>query len=124
MAKKILVVDDSSNVRQLVATTLSLDGYEVVEAADGREGLSRIQQNQDFGLVISDISMPNMNGLEMLARIKADAKNSGLPVIMLTTEGEPGLIQQAKLAGAKAWIIKPFKTELFLATVRKIVGPP
>jgi two-component system chemotaxis response regulator CheY len=124
MAKKILVVDDSSNVRQLVATTLSLDGYEVVEAADGREGLSRIQQKQDFGLVISDISMPNMNGLEMLARIKADAKNAGLPVIMLTTEGEPGLIQQARLAGAKAWIIKPFKTELFLATVRKIVGPP
>jgi two-component system chemotaxis response regulator CheY len=122
MSNKILVVDDSRTIRQQVGTTLVRAGYEVVEAEDGVQGLREITARRDLALVICDINMPNMNGLEMLAAVKADAANASLPVVMLTTEGKTETIQQAKKSGAKGWVIKPFNPDQLLAAVRKIVG--
>ena len=122
MSAKILIVDDSRTVRQQAGSVLMQAGYQVVEAEDGEQGLTTIGAQRDIALVICDINMPNMNGIEMLTAVKADANNSALPVIMLTTEGRAELIQQAKRIGAKGWVVKPFKPEQLVAVIRKIVG--
>jgi len=122
MGKKVLIVDDSRTVRQQVGTVLSAAGYEVLEASDGMDGAERIGEAEDLSLVICDVNMPRMNGIEMLSLVKTDPRHAKLLVLMLTTEGQPALIAQAKQAGAKGWIIKPFKPDLLLATVRKLVG--
>lgn len=122
MARKVLVVDDSRTVRQQVGIVLRDAGYDVIEAADGLEGAEKISETPDVALVICDVNMPKMNGIEMLALVKKDARNASLNVLMLTTEGQPALIQRAKAAGARGWIVKPFKPELLLATVKKLAG--
>ncbi|HEY8923299.1 MAG TPA: response regulator [Polyangia bacterium] len=122
MSAKILIVDDSDTIRQQVGITLAQAGYEVLEAQDGVEGLNTIGVARDIALVICDINMPNMGGIEMLTAVKADAKNANLPVLMLTTEAKADLIQQAKRIGAKGWVVKPFKPDQLAAAVRKIVG--
>jgi len=122
MAKKIIVIDDSSTVRQQVSVALSEAGYQIIEAADGVQGLRAVEQNADAALVICDVNMPAMGGLEMVAKAKANGKRQGLPIVMLTTEGDPSLVKQAKSAGAKAWIVKPFRRDLLVATVRKLAG--
>lgn len=122
MAKKVLVVDDSMTVRQQVSAVLTQAGFEVVEAQDGVEGADVIAAQKDIAMVICDVNMPRMNGLDMVEKVKADASNANLPVVMLTTEGNPALIQQAKAAGAKGWILKPFKADQLLATVNKLTA--
>jgi two-component system, chemotaxis family, chemotaxis protein CheY len=122
MAKKVMVVDDSRTVRQQVGVVLREAGYDVVEAGDGLEGAEKIAATPDLALVICDVNMPRMNGIEMLALVKSDPKHANLNVLMLTTEGQPVLIQRAKAAGARGWIVKPFKPELLLATVKKLAG--
>ena len=122
MAAKILIVDDSSTVRHQVETTLAGAGYDVIEAADGAQGLSAIDAQRDIALVICDLNMPNMNGLEMLVAVKADPRNARLPIVMLTSEAKADLIQQAKRGGAKGWVVKPFKPDQLLGAVRKIIG--
>ena len=122
MAKKILVVDDSRTVRQQLEGILTEAGYEVVQAADGVEGVESIASHPDLSLVICDVNMPKMNGVEMLAHVKQDPKNAGLQVLMLTTDGQPALVARAKAAGARGWIVKPYKQDLLLATVRKLAG--
>jgi len=116
------VVDDSRAIRQQVGTALAQAGYHVVEAEDGLQGLNTIGVQRDIAMVICDVNMPNMNGLEMLAAVKADPSNAALPIFMLTTEGKADLIQQAKRNGAKGWIVKPFKPDQLVAAVRKVVG--
>jgi two-component system chemotaxis response regulator CheY len=123
MGKKVMVVDDSRTLRQQVGIALTAAGYEVIEAGDGVEGLEKVQQTIGLSAVICDITMPRLNGLDMLAEVKSDPRFAELPVLMLTTEGQPSLITKAKQAGAKGWIVKPFKSEMLVAAIRKLVGP-
>ena len=122
MSAKVLIVDDSRAIRQQVGAVLTQAGYQVVEAEDGVQGLSAIGSQRDIAMVICDVNMPNMGGLDMLAAVKAEPSNAALPVFMLTTEGKADLIQQAKRSGAKGWIVKPFKPDQLVAAVRKVVG--
>jgi len=119
-AKRVLIVDDSQTVRLQVAKALSCAGYEVLEAIDGMDGQDKVDATVD--MLICDVNMPRMNGLEMLETIKRDGKNANLPCLMLTTECQPQMIERAKKAGAKGWIIKPFKAELLVAAVTKLVA--
>jgi two-component system chemotaxis response regulator CheY len=120
MAKKVLVVDDSSTVRQQVGLVLTQAGFQVVEAVDGVDGVNKIGSTPDLSLVICDVNMPQMNGIELVEKVMSDGKNAGLPILMLTTEGQASLIERAKKAGAKGWMVKPFKPDLLLAAANKI----
>jgi len=122
MSKKILVVDDSPTVRQQVQIALKDCGFEILEASDGVEGISKISTDREVALVILDVNMPRMNGLEMLEKVKDAGQNASLLVIMLTSEGQQALIERAKKAGAKGWIVKPFKPELLSAAVHKLLA--
>lgn len=122
MSKKILIVDDSKTIRQQVSFTLSKGGFQVVEADDGRNGIAVLKENLDVAVIISDVNMPNMNGIEMTSALSKDPQLSKYPIIMLTTEGSNALIQQAKDAGARGWLVKPFKPDQLLASVTKLAG--
>jgi len=117
--KTILIVDDSEGIRQQINQALTGAGHRTVEAIDGVEGLERLREHDDLALVLCDLNMPRMNGLEMLA----EAKKAGhtAPVLMLTTEAQPALVQRARQIGARGWIIKPFKTELLLMAVSRFI---
>jgi two-component system, chemotaxis family, chemotaxis protein CheY len=118
--KKILIVDDSETIRQHVAEALTKVGFEVIEAGDGAAGLQRTAQH-DFSMIILDVNMPLLNGLEMLECLKKDPKNNAIPVLMLTTEAQGSMIQRARQSGAKAWLIKPVKVENLVNTVHKVL---
>lgn len=122
MAKTILVVDDSSSVRQQVSLALKQAGFRMAEAADGLEGLAMVDSNRSIDMVICDVNMPNMNGIEMVQKVKSKPENKSLPILMLTTEGHISLIKQAKLAGAVGWIVKPFKHGQLVQTVCHLTG--
>lgn len=121
MSTKVLVVDDSATVRQQVGAALTQAGFDIEEAADGVIGKNRIEAG-GIDCVICDVNMPNMNGIEMIENVKQGGANSNLPIIMLTTEGAPELIQQAKSAGASGWIVKPFKADLLVSAVQKLTS--
>lgn len=120
MSTKIMIVDDSRTIRQQVSFTLTKGGYEVIEAEDGLEGLEKLKGNPEIKMIISDVNMPNMDGLEMVEKMKTDGVT--IPIIMLTTEGATDLIDRAKKAGAKGWLVKPFKPEQLVAAVNKLAG--
>src|SRR5512138_3187309 len=101
MGKKILVVDDSATVRQQVGAALAQAGFEMVDAADGNDGMEKLRTVADIALIICDVNMPQLNGLEMLEKVRADKGYAAIPVVMLTTEGQPELVDRAKKAGAK-----------------------
>jgi two-component system, chemotaxis family, chemotaxis protein CheY len=118
--KKILIVDDSKTVRDQVRGILEGAGYQVEEAADGQEGLEQVRLHADLAMAICDVQMPNLSGIAMIEKLKADGIIPSLPVIMLTTEAQLTLIERAKQAGARGWIVKPFKAEHVVATVNKL----
>jgi two-component system chemotaxis response regulator CheY len=123
-SKTVLIVDDSSTVRQQVSMTLKAAGYNMVEACNGREGIEVVRSGIAIAMVICDVNMPVANGLEFLETIKGEAPAPPVPVVMLTTDGSPELIARAKRAGARGWIVKPFQTDLLLSAVRRIAGDP
>ena len=120
MEKKILIIDDSASVRDRIREVLVGAGFDTIEAADGVEGLQTIVARDDLAGVVCDVNMPRMSGLQMLGFMKAKGRLEGLPVVMLTTEGQASLVQQAKVAGAKGWVVKPFKPESLVAAVLRV----
>lgn len=120
MSKKIMIVDDSGTVRQQVASALTGAGFVMAEAIDGEDGLAKLTAAQDVALVICDVNMPRLNGLDMLEKLRKVPRLVTLPVIMLTTEGQPEHIARAKSLGAKGWMVKPFRPDLLLAAVKKL----
>jgi two-component system, chemotaxis family, chemotaxis protein CheY len=123
MAKTILIVDDSSSLRTVVRIALSRAGYDVLEAADGVLALKVMDGPTRINLVVCDVNMPNMDGITFVATLKQHSKHKFIPVIMLTTEGQEEKKNQGRLAGAKAWIVKPFNPPQLLDAVSKLVQP-
>ena len=122
MAKSVLVVDDSSSVRQVVGIALKSAGYDVIEASDGRDALSKLN-GQKIHLIISDVNMPNMDGITFVKEVKKLPGYKFTPIIMLTTESQESKKLEGQAAGAKAWVVKPFKPEQMLGAVQKLVLP-
>ena len=120
MAKVVLAVDDSASVRQMVSFTLEAQGYEVKQATDGEDGLSKL--TGPIHLVISDLNMPRMDGIQFISKVRASAAHRYVPILMLTTESQAEKKQQAKAAGATGWITKPFRPEQLLAVAKKVLG--
>ncbi len=121
MGKVIMTVDDSASVRQMVNFTLAGAGYDVVEAVDGRDALAKLK-GVSVNMVLTDLNMPNMDGIELIRAIRSDAANRFVPIIMLTTESQAAKKQEGKTAGATGWIVKPFKPDKLLAVVKKVAG--
>lgn len=119
---KILVVDDSSTVRDEVAGFLRKSGLDVDTAVDGKDGLAKMKSNPGVRLVISDVNMPNMDGLTMVEKMRGELAMNTVNVIMLTTESSPAMKERGKAAGVKGWIVKPFKGEAVLETFKKLAG--
>lgn len=122
MSVKVLVIDDSLMVRQQVGRALTSAGFSISEATDGVEALQKLASTPDTRLIVCDVNMPRMSGIEFLERLRQDGQ--AVPVVMLTTEGQPELIQRAKALGAKGWIVKPFKPELLVAAAKKLTAVP
>ncbi|BCM26187.1 response regulator [Methyloradius palustris] len=122
MAKTIMVVDDSISLRQVVGIALEGAGYEVIEAEDGQDALRKLT-GQKIHLIISDVNMPNMNGIEFVKAAKQLPAYKFTPVIMLTTESGEDKKVQGQAAGAKAWVVKPFQPAQLLNAVSKLILP-
>ncbi len=122
MPKTILVVDDSSSLRTAVRIALTGEGYDVVEAEDGKVALTKLD-GRKYHLVISDVNMPNMDGFTFVAAMKQNATYKYTPVVMLTTESGDDKKERGKAAGAKAWIVKPFLPPQLLKVVSTLVMP-
>jgi two-component system chemotaxis response regulator CheY len=121
MSKVIMTVDDSASVRQMVSFTLRDAGYEVVEAVDGQDALAKVD-NQTLNMVITDLNMPNLDGIGLIRALRALASCKFIPIVMLTTESQAEKKQEGKSAGATGWIVKPFKPEQLIAVVKKVLG--
>jgi len=121
MSRTVMTVDDSPSVRQMVSFTLRGAGYEVVEAVDGRDALSRLGNSQ-IHMIITDLNMPNMDGIELIRQVRTASLCKFVPIIMLTTESQMEKKQEGKAAGATGWIVKPFKPEQLIAVVKKVLG--
>ena len=122
MSKTILIVDDSASLRQVVNIALSGAGYQVIEAADGKDALTKLD-GRKIHLIISDVHMPNMDGITFVKEVKQHPSYKFTPIIMLTTESQEGKKLEGQMAGAKAWVVKPFKPEQMLSAVSKLILP-
>ena len=121
MSKSILIVDDSESLRTLLKLALVRAGYEVLQAEDGVKGLAQLEANAKLNLIISDVNMPNMDGLTFLTKVKSHPRHKFTPVIMLTTETQDAKRQQGQSAGASAWVVKPFNPSQMLDAVSRLV---
>ncbi|MPY25398.1 response regulator [Shewanella psychropiezotolerans] len=119
--KKILAVDDSASMRQMVCFTLKTAGFDVTEACNGDEAL-KVAQQGEYDLVISDVNMPIMDGLTLIRNLRTLPNYKFTPLLMLTTESGTDKKQEGRSAGATGWIVKPFNPDQLLATVRKVLG--
>jgi len=121
MGKTILVVDDSVSMRQMVSFTLTGAGYEVVEAGDGKEAVDKLNGGAKPNLVITDLNMPNMDGIQLIKAIRGMAPHKFTPILMLTTESSDAKKKEGQGAGATGWVVKPFNPEQMLATIKKVM---
>jgi two-component system, chemotaxis family, chemotaxis protein CheY len=119
---QVLVVDDSSTVRNEVGEFLKKSGLEVAYGSDGREGLARLKSDPSVKLVVCDVNMPNMDGLTMAERVRSELKNANVHIVMLTTENSPAMKERGKAAGVKGWIVKPFNGPAVIGSFKKLVG--
>lgn len=119
---QILVVDDSSTVRNELCDFLKANDLAVAAAVDGKDGLDKLKANPSIKLVISDVNMPNMDGLTMAEKIRGELKNAAVNIIMLTTENSPNMKERGKAAGIKGWIVKPFNGPAVISTLKKLVA--
>jgi two-component system, chemotaxis family, chemotaxis protein CheY len=122
MTKTIMVVDDSASMRQVVGIALKSEGYTVIEGRDGKDALSKLT-GQKVHLIISDVNMPVMDGISFVKEVKQLPNYKFTPIIMLTTESEEGKKREGQAAGARAWVVKPFKAEQLLNAVQKLCLP-
>lgn len=119
--KKILAVDDSVSIRTSISFVLKQEGYDITEAVDGVDGLAKAKADK-YNLIITDINMPNMDGIEMIKQLRQTEGYKFTPIIALTTESQESKMQEGKAAGATGWIVKPFTSEKLIAIVKKIIG--
>ena len=120
LAKVILTVDDSASIRQMVKFTLCDAGYSVIEASDGKDALGKL--NCPVNMVITDLNMPNLDGIGLIRSLRANPAFKGIPIVMLTTESQETRKQEGKQAGATGWIVKPFTTQQLLSVVKRLIG--
>ncbi|MBN1907802.1 MAG: response regulator [Deltaproteobacteria bacterium] len=121
MSKVIMAVDDSTSIRQMVGFILRDAGYEVIEAIDGQDGVNHLLNNSGIDMIITDLNMPNMDGIELIKQARAMPKYKYIPIVMLTTESQDNKKQAGKAAGATGWIVKPFQPDQLLAVIRKVL---
>ena len=121
MTASILTVDDSSSLRMAIRIALTGAGYDVSEAVDGLDGLNKARASK-FDMIIADLNMPNMNGLEMIREIRKLPIQMGTPIIFLTTESDEAIKQEARAAGATGWLVKPFVPDQLLRIAAKVLG--
>jgi len=119
---QILVVDDSATVRNEVSSFIKGHGMTVEVAVDGKDGLEKLKKDPSVKLIISDVNMPNMDGLTMAEKVRSELGNATVNIIMLTTESDPRMKQRGKAAGVKGWIVKPFKGDNVVGSIKKLVG--
>lgn len=122
MAKTIMIVDDSASLRQVVGISLRGAGYDVLEGSDGKDALSKLK-GQKVHLIISDVNMPNMDGISLVKAVKEMPAYKFTPIVMLTTESQEAKKKEGQAAGAKAWVLKPFNPPQLLSVVQKLVLP-
>ena len=120
-SRKILAVDDSVSIRKSISFILGQENFEVVEAENGADGLSKANADK-FGLIITDINLPIMDGIQFIKELRNTAEHKFTPIIVLTTENQESKMQEGKAAGATGWIVKPFSSEKLIAVVKKIIG--
>jgi two-component system chemotaxis response regulator CheY len=123
MAKTVLIIDDSSSLRQMVEFTLKTAGYTVLQAEHGRDALDKIGAGLKPHLIVCDVNMPVLDGIGFVKELKALPEHEFTPVIMLTTEASEDMKLQGQMAGAKSWLVKPFRPEMLLKAVQKLILP-
>ena len=121
MTASILTVDDSASLRMAIRIALTGAGYTVTEAGDGVEGLTKAAETR-FDMIVTDLNMPNMDGLTMIRELRSQPAQAGIPIIFLTTESDADMKAQAKAAGATGWLVKPFVPEQLVKVTRKVLG--
>jgi two-component system chemotaxis response regulator CheY len=121
MAKTILTVDDSASIRQMVKFTLTKEGYNIIEASDGKDALAKTGGSK-IDMVVTDLNMPNMDGITLIKELRAKPEFKFTPIIMLTTESQDTKKMEGKAAGATGWIVKPFQPEQLVTVTKKVLG--
>lgn len=121
MTKSVLCVDDSASVRQMVSFTLESAGYAPDTAVDGADAIAKLESNK-YQLIITDLNMPNLDGIGMIRKVRQMPQHAGLPIVMLTTESDEAKKMEGKAAGATGWIVKPFDQTKLVAVVNKLIG--
>lgn len=121
MPGTIMTVDDSASMRQMIKFTLEKSGYDVLDAVDGEDALKKLQ-GQKVHLVVTDLNMPNLDGIGLIKRLKEKPEYKFVPVLMLTTESQDSMKKEGRAAGAAGWIVKPFKPEQLIGVVKKLLG--